>query len=233
MSKDAPITAASQVGTNVIGGISRARTSKTIVAFGVAGLAVGVLNLAAVTHGWTLQSYFDVLDFPVISLLEPYNGLYYRGWFTSCSGGPMTVLAYWSAIGLLLGWIFCLARAGIIRDIACEKICRWVLLAGACGGALIGSLDFLAASNGWDYLGSLFESFNRPASTLVDILQVRFQSADSRPASASTVFMHRHVAGVVYWMIIGLLLASLFCIVRILAKRKGKTFMPAESSSTA
>lgn len=223
MSKGGLPTGANQTGTGVPGGTARIRTYKTAVGIGgLAGLVVGVLNLEAIAHGWMLGEYFDVLDSPVISLVEPAPVFNFRLWLSSPDfehGVLGAILFYWAVIGLLLGWIFCLARAGVIRDIASEKICRWVLFAGVCVGALIGSLGFLAASNGWDYLGTLFESFNRPVNALVDILEARFQVLGSLLARPSTEFVCRHVAAIVYWMIIGLFLASLFCVVRILGKR--------------
>lgn len=223
MNKDARPSAANETGACGTGGTVRARTCKTIVALGgVAGFAVGVLNLVAIAHGWTLRGYFDVLDSPIISLTEPFPGFYYRLWFPSYTFEQRTlgaILFYWTGIGLFVGWIFCVVRAGILKDIAGEKICRYSLFAGACGGTLIGSLGFLTASNGWEELGNVFENINRPVTELMEILRVRFDVLDSLPRGSETEFIFWNSAAIVYWAIIGLFIASIFCVIRIGKKR--------------
>jgi hypothetical protein len=110
MSKDALSAGADQSGAGMAGGTARARDSKIAIGYGgVAGFAVGVLNLVAVGHGWALKDYFDVLDSPFVSLFDPTSGYYVQGGFSASAyepGALPAILIYWTVIGWFLGWLY-------------------------------------------------------------------------------------------------------------------------------
>lgn len=161
----------------------------------MAGAAVGVLNLAAVANGWKLNKWIEVLNAPVIALDLPD----WLAWYDRFD--LLAVVLYWTLIGLFLSLLFCLAR---------DRRCRGVLLCGAGAGILIGYLNWLTLSRNWLALWSSFELLDRPVRPLEEAVRYRTFSATGLP--------YWRLTYVVYWLFIGLLLASLFCVVRMFVK---------------
>src|SRR5262249_33946508 len=106
------------------------------------------------------------------------------------------------------------------RDIARERICRYILFFGAFAGAFIGSLSFLAASNGWAIPFNFFDSFNQPAYEVMNALQERYGDMGYPQPYLHTQFMYQTRASVFYWMGIGLFVTFVCCVIRIVIRRK-------------
>ena len=131
----------------------------------------------------------------------------------------VVMISYWTTIGLFLASLICLVRRGVIRDIVRDKTCRWVLFLGICGGICIGSLSFLAASNGWEVLSNLFDSLNQPANAVMGALESRYKILDFLPPDLRAEFIFWNVVALIYWTAIGLFFAAFLCVIRILAFR--------------
>jgi hypothetical protein len=213
MDKDATATSADRSGAGTVSGADRFKICRNVVGFGgLVGFAVGILNLVAVLHGWPLGDLFDILDLPIV---EQPPVFYVGRKFMSASDMLSIVPFYWTFIGSFVGWIFYLARTGFIKEIAREKIYRYALALGACGGMFIGCLGFLAASNGWEELSEIFESLSGPANSLAFVLHDQIQGMD-----LADKFVCFHVVAIVYWAVIGFFLAALVCSLQISKRRK-------------
>lgn len=191
-----------------------------------AGMAVGVLNVVAIGNQWKLADYFDILDIPLLWLM-PRRTLLLHGNYYPISdpqayglGLLCWIICYWTFIGWFTGALFCLVRDGMINEMVRDKGCRYTLFIGACGGMLIGSLNFLAASNGWQDLERVFDGPDQPINWLMQVLQDQFHVLDFLPADPSARFVCLHAVAVVYWAVIGFFAATLFCIVYIISKGK-------------
>ena len=224
MGKEARTAPAEPTGAGVITDTAIGEKLRCAMVLGAfAGMAVGVLNVLAVGYRWKLADYFDILDFPFLSLdtnripvkwynLGPTADVDIYGPGLLCG-----IICYWTFIGWFLGSLFCLVRAGVIIDVVREKAGRWVLFFGACGGMFIGCLNFLAASNGWEELERCFRGLDGPIDWLLSDTQFDFLAF--LPAGPSTRFVGLHVALIIYWAVIGLLVAWLVCAVWIVGKR--------------
>lgn len=189
----------------------------------IAGMAVGVLNLVAVVNEWTLKEFFEVVDLPVSSLMYRIDG--YDFWLNSL----VPDICYWTLIGIIMALLFC-----VVKRIARDKIDNYALLIGACGGMLIGGLDFTAAVNGWTELERYFHALDRPGIALVEPAWDRLYISPQYllPTVSPTILRRRMIyrrkmmnymfaAAVAYWSLMGLLIALLFCFLRVSRKRKG------------
>lgn len=216
MSKDAAAIPADEPHSGIITIAARRKFCVLTLLLGAfGGMLVGILNLLAANYQWDLQdNFFDIVDAPISSLMPAPNGMF------SVFVFGFVIICYWEVITLFLAWLICLVRTRVIRDIIRDKICRYILFFGICCGIFAGSLSFLAASNGWDVLSLFFDSLNEPVNSVMDALQNQYSILDSLPEGPGTEFVFRNTVDVVYWTIIGLLLALLPCVVRILKRRK-------------
>jgi hypothetical protein len=234
MDKEVRATRADLTGAGLVTGTALGKSWRRALVFGaLAGMAVGILNVLAVAYRWKLADYFDLLDFPFFSLRDdpsrdPLNQFYSgRRWYIDANfywrvyepGLLCGIICYWTFIGCLVGSLFCFVRAGVVMEMIREKAGRWMLFFGACGGMFIGCLNFLAASNGWEELERFFDGLERPITWLMDGLEIRFNLLDYLPADARALFVYSHIAVIVYWAVIGLLVAWLFGVARIVGKR--------------
>ncbi|HLX70783.1 MAG TPA: hypothetical protein VKV04_14235 [Verrucomicrobiae bacterium] len=219
MNKDAPATPANELDSDIITTIARRKFCLVTLIFGATvGVLIGILNLLAVLKEWTLQDdFFDIIDAPITSLMSAPAGLL---WIFNALKLAFVLICYWAAIALFLASLPCLFRAGVIRDMTREKICKYILFFGTCGGIFVGSLGFLAASNGWEDFDNLFNFLNQPVNSVVDALQDKYNIQDFLPSDPRAEFILRNTVAVVYWTVISSLVALLACVVRILKKRK-------------
>jgi hypothetical protein len=224
MSQDAPPTAAIQTGDGVIARrVRRKHCIYTALPGAIVGMFIGLLNLAAAKLDWKIQrDFFDIVNAPIYSRIA---SQYYLMGPPSLSTTAIRdsysvyvlLICYWAIIGLFLASLVCLVRTGVVRDIMRDKTCGYSLFFGACCGISIGSLSFLAASNGWDVLSKFFDSFNQPVYSVMDALQERYNllSSDMR-----TQIILWGMGAAIYWMLICLFPAFVYCVIRILVKRK-------------
>lgn len=211
------------------------RLRPAMVFCAIAGMLVGVLNFLAIEYRWKLAGFFDILDFPFLSLMDVARDPFYPYWFSMSHGpGPIAdadiygpdllcgIICYWTFIGWFLAALFCLVRTGIIVEVVRKKAGRWMLFFGACGGMFIGCLNFLAASNGWEELERCFDGLDRPINWLMRDVQIRCHYL---PADPTARFVYSYVALVVYWAVIGFLVAWMLGAAWIVGKRiaAGKT----------
>lgn len=232
MNEDAPAAPADQTRDRAIGRVVRRNGCLLILPLGaIGGVLVGILNLAAEKYHWTLQDdFFDIVDAPINPLIHPFYAgwtSYRAGWTSYTPNGGsygfrmvLVEISYWTVIGVFVASLICLVRAGIIQDIARDKICRWLLFFGSCGGMFIGGLGFLAASNGWEDLDNCFNSFNRPVYSVMNAVQYRYNIPYSRLWGSQLGFIYWHSVAVVYWTAIGFFVALIVCAIRIGKKRK-------------
>lgn len=189
------------------------------------GILCGILNLAAANNFWKIQQdVFAIVDAPIESSITSYDSNGMPAPIFS-HDNPFVVrmvlamICYWGIIGLFFASLICLVRNGVLREIVCDRICCYLLFFGACGGILIGKLSFLADSNRWDVLSNLFDSLNQPVFSVMVELQRRYRLLDLLAPGSQSVFMRRN-AVVIYWAVICLFLAFLYCVIRILRKRR-------------
>lgn len=254
MSQDALPTAANETGDGIGTRAVRRKTCiYTLLLGAMLGVMLGILNVAAMNNHWAIQNdFFDVVDAPVRPFMRPrfVQRLVVQRVITSkgpfpgsptvfwTTGNPnaysfrlvLVMICYWTFIGLFVGSLFWLFRTGADRDIVRDRVCRWLLFLGACAGFCIGSLSFLAASNEWNVLSNFFNSFNRPVNSVMDTLQNRYRILDYQPRGPQTEFISRNTAVVIYWTLICFFVTSIYCVVRILGKRKaaGENPLPEE-----
>jgi hypothetical protein len=243
MSKGAPAVPADQRRDELMENtLSRRACSRALILGPALGIAVGILNYPAAMHRWLLQDYFfDIADAPVHSMLaapwqqigpSPQDFRHFQ-----MLSVEQVMICYWIGIGLFLALLYSLVRTGVVREMVHDRICRYALFFGTCAGAFIGVLSFLAASLNWQEVDQLFDWLNEPAYSLLTELQVRY--LNSGPAGPRTRFVNtdtraqfvfQHSTAVLYWAVIGFVIVSYFCAVRILKKRKAerKSQMPAE-----
>lgn len=215
VNKVAPATPTNQRCGKWYSGTARG-TSWTLFFGAMAGAAVGVLNLTAVAHQWKLEDDFDLLNLPVTSLMHAaQQRLDFPRWLAVIDCVAITL--YWPLIGLFLSLIYSLVR---------ERTCRWRLFFGASGGILIGYLNLLAIANRWHALWAWFDFLDQPIQPLEEAIRDRIETL--RLVESLRLYRTYSTAGrpdwrltfLGYWFVIGLLLTSLFSVVRILKKRK-------------
>jgi hypothetical protein len=210
MNQDAPPTAVNQTGDGLNSKGVRYRAWRYHLFFGAtAGVMVGVVDFAASLNGSQLDEGFALLDLPIRLLMGAVEDrVDFPPWiwaYPYCFG-LLVDICYWTAIGLFSASLLCLAR---------DRKCRINLLFGACGGIVIGCLDFLVRALYWYGLYRHIDFFDRPARPLV---KAEYQII--REAYPGVVFPYWRLTYVVYWLAVGLLLALFFWAVRILRKRK-------------
>lgn len=228
MNEDAPPIAANQMRDGIsTHGIRRMTCIYILLLGATLGMLVGILDLLA-NNRWKIQEdFFDIVDAPIHPLTIHFPSPHFIGspeWHTDqrlyAIRVALVIICYWTIIGLLLASLICLIRKGVIRDITRDEICRWVLFLGTCGGTFIGSVSFLAASNGWYVLSNFFYSVNQPINSVMGALQERYNILSFLPPSPQTQFITWNAAAVVYWIIICLFMTFIFCVIRIEIKRK-------------
>ncbi len=167
----------------------------------IAGMAVGILNLVAYANAWSLNEYFEFLDQPIDLLKDAINEKFEVIGWDDPGGTPASwvpIFVYWMIVGLFLAPFFRFAR---------DRPSRYALFLGIGGGTLIGALDAMARIKEWEVLSDCFDILDRPVISLVYEHGVLY--------SASF-----YMLGFFYWMIIGLILAVLFCLFRVFKTRK-------------
>src|SRR5262249_12409099 len=147
VSKDAPVTPAGRGREGLVRNIRSRRTCLYIMLLGAElGILVRMLNIVVASNRWELQrDFFDIVD-ALIRWHIPPPASYVRYGVRVMSRnanfyGLHTVLVmscYWAAIGLFLASLVCLVHTGVIRDIAREKVCRYILFMGTCAGTFTG-----------------------------------------------------------------------------------------------
>lgn len=222
MSKDASSIAANQSDGIVAHGVCRKPCIYTLLLGAVGGLLVGVVNLFAASNRWKIQDdFFDIVDAPLRSL-NRFELVSFSGTSAMFHGlkSVLVLICYWVLIGLFLAWLFCLIRTGVIHEIIRDKICQYILFFAICGGICVGSLNFLAWVNEWSVLSNCFSFFDEPAMSVMLALHVRYRIEDSLPPGLRAELIFLITVSIIYWTIIGLFLAFIFCVVRIFNKRK-------------
>jgi hypothetical protein len=214
---DKDATDAKQTGDGVVTrGVRRKGCIYTLLLGAILGLLVGLLNVLAANNRWSIQhDFFDFVDSPIHPLITA--PAYWTSW--PAAPTPRAVfltICYWAIIGLFVASATCLVRNGVMRDIMRDKICGYALFFGACCGISIGSLNFLAVSNKWDVMGNWFDSFNQPVYSVLDVLQERYNIMGS---DLRTQFIFWSTSAVIYWTLICLFPAFVYCVIRILVKR--------------
>lgn len=206
MDKDARTAPAHKTWVSVICDlVCRRKWTYTLFFGATAGMAVWVLNLVAIAQQWQkLEDTFELLNQPITSLMP---GAEYRF-------GPLVSVAYWPVIGMFLASLLCLA---------CDRYGRRALLFGAGGGILLGGLNLLAKANRWSGLERDFNFFDQPVKSLEEAIRERMESNLDwviRTTRGIPTVPYWRLTYVVYWTIIGLLLASLVCAIQILRKKR-------------
>lgn len=206
MYKDVPANPEDQSGVSLFSQIVRGKAWKWNLFLGATGgIAMGILNLSAAVTESRLQGLFDTLSYPAIFLTYIANDR--LGFMNGKSSGVcefyllIAVICYWVFIGLFLSSVPCLAR---------DWTCRCALLIGAFGGLSTGYLNFMTTVGQWEGPRSYF---------YFDILG-RSGSWTFRADKIQVEILFSLVAGIVYWTLIGLVVASLFCVIRIVKNKK-------------
>lgn len=218
MDKDTPENEVELAGLNLIqnqaGPIIRSR----VMLFGFfVGLAVGVLNLAAVLNQGKLGEWFGTLDQPLWRVFVKIG--FDLG--TTDRLIPFTMLfLYWGFIGLGAAWVFCLVRYGMAAEAARDRISRRVLYIGATIGMLIGGLNGLAIANGWEELDRYFEILEWPLFTLINLGQEVFPILNTAPTWWYESFLIWFMLVTGYWIVVGMLLMASACVIRALVRRR-------------
>lgn len=228
MNKDAPATPAGQPGVSIFREIVRSKTWKRVLFFGpLAGVAIGVLNLVTELNGWELKYWFGVLDIPLASLIEAAEDrLHFIADLKPEVFKLILVLAYtayWTFIILLLTPIYRFVRVGGVQRMLRDRTCRRAFILGAGAGMFIGGANFMAILNEVDVLQRCFDFLDHPGVALAKNVAYRFGRMQLLPDSPSEVLIYELVAAVAYWVSIGLLLAVVFSVMRVLKMRNGAT----------
>lgn len=228
MDEDPRITPADKTWVVLIRDLLCRRKKAGALFFGaMAGMGVGFLNLSVAGHDQALEELFDVLDCPVIWLMDILKQRF----------GPfgdnadifyllVAIICYWTLIGLFLAWIFCVIRrhvfTDVVKGIALDGICRRALFYGTIIGMLIGCLNFAAVINNWK-IGKSFEALTRPAMALIQTVWDQIIFRNNLQLESGTGMLYLLAAAIisVYWAAIGFFFASVFCFIRIVRKRKG------------
>jgi hypothetical protein len=92
----------------------------------------------------------------------------------------------------------------------------WILFFGAAAGAAVGVLNLAATANDWR-LQDLFDVLDVPGAWVMDAVRERFDFLAGAKSDAIALYALLSIIG--YWTIVGLLAASVFCIVRLLKRR--------------
>jgi hypothetical protein len=210
--KEAPASATNQTRGRWYSGT--ARGTAWILFFGaMAGAAVGVLNLTAIAQQWNIENDFEILDLPITSSMDALqHRLDYPSWLSPIDMAARVL--YWPLIGLSLTLLLRLIR---------DRSCRRSLLIGAGGGMLIGCVNLLAIVDPSCGLWPWFDFLDQPAQPLMDEVRERIDVLWLRHQTYLTEGLpYWRLTLLGYWLVIGLLLASLFCVVRMLVKRKAQ-----------
>ena len=190
------------------------------------GMLVGILDIVSILNHWKLQyDFFDIADIPFRSVI--YSEIFYSSIPISWTDAyalrvALLMISYWVAVGLFLAFLICLVWTGVVRDIVRDRICRYALLFGISGGMFIASLKFLALSNGRMGLAHFIGGFEQPVVIcLFNALGERLTIPNFVPGDG---LLKQHIffylLEVFYWTVIGLFIASFYCVIRIGKKRK-------------
>jgi hypothetical protein len=74
------------------------------------GFVAGILNVSAILNQWKLQNFFHVADAPLISLFDIHTGRIGPPILPRPLYSLLAMICYWTAIGLILASLFCVAR---------------------------------------------------------------------------------------------------------------------------
>jgi hypothetical protein len=197
------------------------------------GLLVGILNIVSIFNHWKLQDdFFDIVDIPFRSVV--YSEVFYSSIPISWTDVDalrvaLLMISYWMAASLFFAFLICLVWIGVVRDIVRDRICRCALFFGTSGGLLIGCLEFLAMSHGWWRLAQFIGGFEQPVIGWLNLLAQRLTIPNflpGYPGLEQHIFFYLLV--VFYWTVIGLFIASFYCVIRIGKKRKAETQLSEE-----
>lgn len=187
-------------------------TSWTLFFGATAGATVGVLHLTALANGWKIEVVFDLLDAPVTAFVDRVRDKLDRpAWAPNISGlDLLAVIFYWTLIGLFVALVICLA---------CHRNFRRVILFGIGGGFLVGCLNWLALVNRGYRLCVSFAFLDRPVEPARGPYGLWWIKGQFVLTPIRDLIPYVALAYVVYWLAVGLLLAFIFCVIRILAKK--------------
>lgn len=119
MEKDAAATQ-SQPASNVQCGRARGKSCGYVLVCGtIAGLVVGVLNVAAGVHGLKLKHFFDALDVPLVLAMRASNnwfGFWISGLEGDVYGFPVLIVVYWAFVGMFGASLFYVVRMLVKRN---------------------------------------------------------------------------------------------------------------------
>lgn len=231
MSKDARPTSAKHKGGSFFGEIVHRKTWKyALLVSPLAGMAAGYLNLVAEENGWELKDWFGLFDVPLASLMDVAQHRFH--FFADANPEVykrillLAYIGYWTLIVLLLTPVYCFVRAGGLKHMLRDRTCRRWLIFGAGAGIFIGGTNFLGILNKVEIFERCFNFLDRPGVTLINEAVYRFGLIQLLPGSTSGEVVREFVGAIAYWLIIGLVPATLFCVVRVLRMRKDETPAP-------
>jgi hypothetical protein len=124
------------------------------------------------------------------------------------------MIPFWIFIIWFVVLLFFIVRAGVLGEMLRDKVCKYILFLGTCGGMVIGRLDWLAAWNGEDEVRRHFDRLDWPLNVLMGFLP------DAFLPNPRWEYLDLHAVAMVYWTVVGLFIASFFCAIRIRSKRK-------------
>lgn len=234
MSKDARSTSANQKSGSFFGEVvRRTRWKRVLLAVPLVGVAIGVLNLVAEENGWELKDWFGLFDIPMASVMDAAQ---HRLHFFADPKPEvfkrillLAYIGYWMIIVLLLTPVYCFVHAGGIKRILRDQTCRRALIFGAGAGVFIGGGNFLAILNGVEIFERCFSYLDRPGLALIHDAVYRFGLIQLLPRSTPGEVVRELVAAIAYWLVICLVPATLFSVVRVLRMRNVET--PAQVSA--
>lgn len=214
--RDAPAAQRDKTGGKWYSGMARG-TSWTLFFGATAGAAVGVLHFTALANGRKIE-VFELLDAPVTAFMDRVREkLGCPPWTPNMFGlESLAVILYWTLLSLFVAAFICLAR---------HPNYRRVMIFGAGGGLLVGCLNWLAIVNHWFRLWVSFAFLDRPVEPARKAIGYwingRFYFRQIQD-----VIRYEALTYVVYWFVIGLILAFTVCVIRMLVKGRAGRVSP-------
>lgn len=208
----------------IISVIRRKTCVYTLLSGVTLGMLVGILDIVSIFNHWKLQyDFFDIADIPFRSVNPEifYSSISISWTDADALHVALLMVCYWMAVGLFFASLVCLVWIGVAREIVRDRICRYALFFGPCGGMFIGSLRFLPILHGWRRLTDYTIRFEQPVAPLFNTLGEWPIIGYFVPGNSYTkVHNFYYMVVLFYWAVIGLFIASFYCVIRIGKKRK-------------